>query len=158
TDLAWVRLYVGRWLRAPIQREDGTLEQPARGTPQGGVASPLLANLFMHYAFDAWMQRTFPSVRCERFADDALVRCRSQRHAVARIPALRERLLECGLDLHHMKTPIVVCMDSDRRVAHEHVSFDFLGLSFQPRRAKNRWGEFFVGCLPAISAKAARDV
>ena len=158
TDLAWVRLYVGRWLRAPIQRDDGTLEHPARGTPQGGVASPLLANLFMHYAFDAWMQRSFPSVAFERFADDALVHCRSKRQAEAVLVAIRERLLQCGLELHPAKTRIVYCMDSDRRGPHEHVSFDFLGFSFHPRRAKNRWGKFFVGFLPAISAKAAQTL
>ncbi len=158
TDLAWVRLYVGRWLRAPIQREDGTLERPARGTPQGGVASPLLANLFMHYAFDAWMQRTFPSVPFERFADDAVVHCRSKRQAESVLVAIRERFLQCGLELHPTKTRIVYCKDSDRRGTYEHVSFDFLGFSFQPRRAKNRWGKFFVSFLPAISAKAARAI
>ena len=158
TDLAWIRLYVGRWLRAPIQREDGTLEQPTRGTPQGGVASPLLANLFMHYAFDAWMQRTFASVPFERFADDALVHCRSKRQAEAVLAAIRERLLQCGLELHPTKTRIVYCRDSDRREPHEHVSFDFLGFSFHPRRAKNRWGKFFVSFLPAISAKAAKSL
>lgn len=158
TDLAWVRLYVGRWLRAPIQREDGTLEQPARGTPQGGVASPLLANLFMHYAFDAWMRRTFPSVPFERFADDAVIHCRSKRQAEVVLGAIRERLLQCGLELHPTKTRIVYCLDGDRRGTHEHVSFDFLGFSFHPRRARNRWGKFFVGFLPAISAKAAKTV
>jgi group II intron reverse transcriptase/maturase len=158
TQLAWVRLYVGRWLRAPIQREDGTLEQPTRGTPQGGVASPLLANLFMHYAFDAWMRRTFPSVLFERFADDALVHCRSKRQAEAVVVAIRDRLQQCGLELHPAKTRIVYCVDSDRQGAHEHVSFDFLGFSFQPRRAKNRWGKFFVGFLPGISAKSAKAI
>jgi group II intron reverse transcriptase/maturase len=158
TDLAWIRLYVGRWLRAPIQREDGTLEQPARGTPQGGVASPLLANLFMHYAFDAWMRRTFPSVPFERFADDALVHCRSKRQAESVLIAIRDRLLQCGLQLHPTKTRIVYCRDSDRREVYEHVSFDFLGFSFHPRRAKNRWGKFFVSFLPAISAKAAKTL
>ncbi|MHB1571465.1 MAG: group II intron reverse transcriptase/maturase [Solirubrobacteraceae bacterium] len=158
TDLAWVRLYVGRWLRAPIQREDGTLERPARGTPQGGVASPLLANLFMHYAFDAWMQRTLPSVPFERFADDAVVHCRSKRQAESVLVAIRERFLQCGLELHPTKTRIVYCKDSDRRGTYEHVSFDFLGFSFQPRRAKNRWGKFFVSFLPAISAKAAKAI
>ena len=158
TGLAWVRLYVGRWLCAPIQREDDTLERPTRGTPQGGVASPLLANLFMHYAFDAWMQRTFPKAPSERFADDAVVHCRSNRQAESVLMAIRERLLQCGLELHPTKTRIVYCKDSDRRGAHEHVSFDFLGFSFQPRRAKNRWGKFFVSFLPAISAKAAKAI
>jgi RNA-directed DNA polymerase len=158
TDLAWIRLYVGRWLRAPIQHEDGTLEQPTRGTPQGGVASPLLANLFMHYAFDAWMQRTFPSVAFERFADDAVVHCRSKRQAEAVLVAIRDRLRQCRLELHPTKTRIVYCLDGDRRETHEHVSFDFLGFSFHPRRAKNRWGKFFVGFLPAISTKAAKAI
>jgi group II intron reverse transcriptase/maturase len=158
TDLAWIRLYVARWLKAPVQHEDGTLEQPTRGTPQGGVASPLLANLFMHYAFDLWMQRTFPSVPFERFADDALVHCQSKRQAESVLDAIRDRLLQCGLELHPMKTRIVYCKDSDRRGTHEHVSFDFLGFAFQPRRAKNRWGKFFVSFLPAISAKAATAI
>jgi RNA-directed DNA polymerase len=158
TDLAWIRLCVGRWLRAPIQHEDGTLEQPVRGTPQGGVVSPLLANLFMHYAFDAWMRRTFPGAPFERFADDALVHCRSKREAEAVLVAIRDRLQQYGLELHPAKTRIVYCWNSDRRKAHEHVSFDFLGFSFQPRRAKNRSGQFFVGFLPAISAKAAKTL
>ena len=158
TDLAWVRLYVGRWLRAPVQREDGTLEQPTRGTPQGGVASPLLANLFMHYTFDAWMRRTFPSVPFERFADDAVVHCQSKRQAETVLVAIGDRLLQCGLELHPTKTRIVYCMDSNRRGPHEHVSFDFLGFSFQPRRAKSRWGKFFVGFLPAISTRSAKAI
>lgn len=158
TDLAWIRLYVARWLKAPVQHEDGTLKQPTRGTPQGGVASPLLANLFMHYAFDMWMRRTFPSVPFERFADDAVVHCRSKRQADSVLEAIRGRLLQCGLELHPTKTRIVQCRASDQRGTHEHVSFDFLGFTFQPRRAKNRWGKFFVNFLPAISAKAAKSI
>jgi group II intron reverse transcriptase/maturase len=158
TDLAWVRLYVARWLRAPVQHEDGTLVHPTRGTPQGGVASPLLANLFMHFAFDKWMQRTLPSVPFERFADDAVVHCQSKRQAESVLAAIRDRFMQCGLELHPMKTRIVYCKDSDRRGTHEQVSFDFLGYAFQPRRAKNRWGKFFVSFLPAISAKAANSI
>jgi RNA-directed DNA polymerase len=158
TDLAWVRLYIARWLKAPVQHQDGTLEQPMRGTPQGGVASPLLANLFMHYAFDRWMQRSFPSVPFERFADDAVAHCRSKRQAESVLDAIRDRLLQCGLELHPTKTRIVHCRDSDRRGTHEHVSFDFFGYAFQPRRAKNRWGKFFVSFLPVISAKAAKSI
>jgi len=139
TDLAWVRLYVGRWLRAPIQREDGTLERPVRGTPQGGVASPLLANLFMHYAFDAWMQRTLPSVPFERFADDAVVHCRSKRQAESVLVAIRERFLQCGLELHPTKTRIVYCKESDRRGTYEHVSFDFLGCHLHKRLSAVLW-------------------
>jgi RNA-directed DNA polymerase len=158
TDLAWVRLYIARWLRAPMQRADGTQEARTRGTPQGGVASPLLANLFMHFAFDLWMRRTLPSVQFERYADDAVVHCQSKRQAESVLAAIRDRLVQCGLELHPMKTRIVYCKDSDRRGTHEHVSFDFLGFTFQPRRAKNRWGKFFVSFLPAISAKAAKAI
>jgi group II intron reverse transcriptase/maturase len=158
TDLAWVQLYVGRWLRAPIERSDGTLLERTKGTPQGGVASPLLANLFLHYAFDAWMQRTFPDIPFERFADDAIVHCRSEKQARFVLDAIRTRLSECGLDLHPTKTKIVYCQDDDRRGTYESIKFDFLGYSFQPRRAKTRWGKFFVSFLPAISAKAAKKI
>jgi RNA-directed DNA polymerase len=158
TDLGWVRLYVARWLRAPVQLEDGTLQATTQGTPQGGVVSPLLANLFMHYAFDRWLQRTWPSVAFERFADDAVVHCQSREEAESVLIAIRDRLRECGLELHPMKTRIVYCKDDDRPGTHEHVSFDFLGYTFQPRRAKNRWGKFFVSFLPAISTKAAKAI
>jgi group II intron reverse transcriptase/maturase len=158
TKLPWVRLYIARWLRAPVQKPDGTLEQRTKGTPQGGVASPLLANLFLHYAFDLWMQRNFPSVPFERYADDAIVHCGSERQAKMVLSAIRDRLAECGLELHPMKTKIVYCQDSDRRGKHEHIAFDFLGYTFQPRRAKNRYGKLFVSFLPAISNKAAKAI
>jgi group II intron reverse transcriptase/maturase len=121
TDLAWVQLYVGRWLRAPIERSDGTLLERTKGTPQGGVASPLLANLFLHYAFDAWMRRTFPDIPFERFADDAIVHCRSEKQARFVLDAIRTRLSECGLDLHPTKTKIVYCQDDDRRGTYESI-------------------------------------
>ena len=158
TDSPWVRLYIARWLRAPLQRADGTLEARTKGTPQGGVASPLLANLFLHYAFDAWMRRTFPSVPFERYADDALVHCRSKRQAQAVLEAIRGRFAQCGLELHPTKTRIVYCKDDDRLGDYDHVRFDFLGYTFQPRRAKNRWGKYFVSFLPAMSTKAAKAI
>lgn len=158
TDIPWVRLYIARWLRAPVQKADGTLEQRTKGTPQGGVVSPLLANLFLHYAFDLWMQRTFPQVRFERYADDAIVHCRSERQACAVLEAIRDRFRQCGLELHATKTRIVYCQDDDRPGKAESVKFDFLGYTFQPRRAKNRWGRYFVSFLPAMSAKAAKTV
>jgi group II intron reverse transcriptase/maturase len=158
TDSPWVRLYIARWLRAPMQRPDGTLEARTKGTPQGGVASPLLANLFLHYAFDVWMRRTFPSVPFERYADDALVHCRSKREAQAVLDAIRGRFMQCGLELHPTKTRIVYCKDDDRPEDGEHVRFDFLGYTFQPRRAKNRWGKYFVSFLPAMSTKAATAI
>jgi RNA-directed DNA polymerase len=158
TELAWVRLYIARWLRAPVQKPDGTVELRTKGTPQGGVASPLLSNLFLHYAFDMWMQRSFPSVPFERYADDAIVHCGSERQAKMVLRAIRDRFAECGLELHPTKTRIVYCQDSDRLGEYEHVSFDFLGYTFQPRRAKNHRGKFFVSFLPAISTKAAKAI
>jgi RNA-directed DNA polymerase len=158
TELPWVRLYIARWLRAPVQKPDGTLEQRTKGTPQGGVASPLLANLFLHYAFDLWMQRNFLSVPFERYADDIVVHCMSERQAKKVLDAIRDRLMECGLELHPQKTKIVYCQDSNRRGKYERITFDFLGYTFQPRRAKNRKGKFFVGFLPAISNKAAKAI
>lgn len=158
TDTPWIRLYIARWLRAPVQKPDGTLEQRTRGTPQGGVVSPLLANLFLHYAFDHWMRRTFPSIPFERYADDAIVHCRSERQARMVLEAIRRRFEQCGLELHPTKTRIVYCKDDDRRGEYEHVAFDFLGYTFQPRRAKNRWGKYFVSFLPAMSTKAAKAI
>jgi len=158
TDMPWVRLYVARWLRAAVQRMDGALEPRIKGTPQGGVISPLLANLFLHYAFDLWMQRNYPSIVFERYADDAVVHCQSRGEAELVLAAIRDRFAQCGLELHPVKTRIVYCKDDDRRGEHEHVSFDFLGYTFQPRRAKNRWGKFFVSFLPAISTKAAKTI
>jgi len=158
TDLSWVRMYIARWLRAPVQRPDGTLEERTKGTPQGGVISPLLANLFLHYAFDLWMQRSFPRIRFERYADDAIVHCRSERQACEVLEAIRGRFAQCGLELHPTKTRIVYCKDDDRPGKFEHIKFDFLGYTFQPRWAKNRWGKFFTSFLPAISTKAARAI
>jgi RNA-directed DNA polymerase len=158
TDNPWVRLYIARWLRAPVQKPDGTVEPRTRGTPQGGVVSPLLANLFLHYAFDHWMQRTFPRIPFERYADDAIVHCRTERQASMVLEAIRRRFEQCGLELHPTKTQIVYCKDDDRQGEHERVAFDFLGYTFQPRRAKNRFGKFFVSFLPAMSTKAAKAV
>jgi len=158
TESLWIRLYIARWLRAPVQKPDGTLEERTKGTPQGGVISPLLANLFLHYAFDAWMQRTFPNVQFERYADDGLVHCTSEGQARSVLAAIRGRLAQCGLELHPTKTRIVYCKDDDRRRKYDQVKFDFLGYTFQPRRAKNRWGKYFVSFLPAISTKSAKAI
>lgn len=158
TDSRWVYLYITRWLRAPVEKRDGTRVERGRGTPQGGVISPLLANLFMHYAFDAWMRRSFPHVHFERYADDAVVHCVSEAQAWFVLEAIRRRLAECGLELHPIKTKIVYCKDDDRRAEHDQVSFDFLGYTFQPRRARNRYGKFFVSFLPAVSNEAANSV
>lgn len=158
TSLPWVKLYVGRWLRAPRQHPDGRQEQRDKGTPQGGVISPLLANLFLHYALDRWLQRNYPVVPFERYADDMIVHCRSEEEAQRVLGAIRERLAACGLELHPTKTRIVYCKDGRRRQQSEHVSFDFLGHTFRARPARNRRGQIFVGFLPAISRKAAQAI
>ncbi len=158
TDLRWVHLYVERWLRAPVQRADGTVEERTRGTPQGGVISPLLANIFMHHAFDDWLRRTFPHIQFERYADDAVLHCVSLAQAELVLDAVRCRMAECGLELHPEKTQIVYCKDDDRTGEYTNEKFDFLGYTFRPRRARSRHGKFFVSFLPAISDKAAKSI
>jgi group II intron reverse transcriptase/maturase len=157
---SWVRLYVARWLRASLQRADGTIEARTQGTPQGGVISPLLANLFLHYAFDVWMQRHHAATPFERYADDVIVHCRSEQEALQVLEAIRERLAACGLTLHPTKTRIVYCQDSKRRGKSEQVSFDFLSHTFKARPVQSRYGrrQVFFGFLPAISRTAAQAI
>jgi RNA-directed DNA polymerase len=154
TDQRWILLYVRRWLTAPIQQPDGVLVERDRGTPQGSAISPLLANLFMHYAFDAWMAREFPSIPFERYCDDVVVHCGSERQARMVQDAIAARLAQVGLEMHPDKTRIVYCKDADRRDTHEVTSFTFLGYTFRPRLAKNKWGKHFVSFLPAVSRDA----
>jgi RNA-directed DNA polymerase len=158
TQANWVLLYIERWLKAPVELPDGTLEERKRGTPQGGVISPLLANLFLHYAFDAWMQRNYPQIPFERYADDSVCHCRSQAQAEHLREALERRFAECGLTLHPEKTRIVYCRDDDRRGNYPETQFEFLGYTFRARRSKNRWGKFFINFSPAISRKAAKAI
>ena len=154
TDQRWILLYVRRWLAAPIQQPDGVLVGRDRGTPQGSAISPLLANLFMHYAFDAWMVREFPRIPFERYCDDVVVHCGSERQARMVRDAIAARLAQVGLEMHPDKTRIVYCKDADRRDTHEVTSFTFLGYTFRPRLAKNKWGKHFVSFLPAVSRDA----
>jgi RNA-directed DNA polymerase len=156
TDQKWVLLYVRRWLQAPIQQPDGTLVTRDRGTPQGSAISPLLANVFMHYAFDAWMTRAFPGIPFERYCDDAVVHCGSERQARQVRDAIAARLAQVGLELHPDKTRIVYCKDDDRRDDHEVTSFTFLGYEFRPRLAKSKYGKHFVSFLPAVSKDAVK--
>ena len=156
SDCKWTRLYIERWLKAPVQHDDGTLEAREKGTPQGSVVSPLLANLFLHYAFDAWMVREYPDMLFERYADDALVHCRTKSQARRMVEAIAERLATCGLEIHPEKTKIVYCKDGQRKRDWSVVQFDFLGFSFQPRSVKARWGNLFLSFSPAVSAKAAK--
>jgi RNA-directed DNA polymerase len=154
TDQKWILLYVTRWLQAPLAQPDGTLVARDRGTPQGSAISPLLANLFMHYAFDRWMASEFPSVPFERYCDDAVVHCGSQRQAYLVRDAIAARLADVGLELHPDKTCIVYCKDNTRRGDYTHTAFTFLGYTFRPRLAKGARGRHFVGFLPAVSRDA----
>lgn len=158
TKLPWIILYVQRWLAAPVQQADGRLEARTKGSPQGSVISPLLANLFLHYAFDEWMRRNYPHVRFERYADDVVIHATTRSQAELLLEAVRNRLKECHLEVHPEKTKIVYCKDSDRCGTYDHIKFDFLGYTFRPRRAKNRWGKPFVSFLPAVSNKAAKKI
>jgi RNA-directed DNA polymerase len=154
-DRRWIVLYVRRWLTAPIKYPDGTQLVPDAGTPQGSAISPVLANLFMTYAFDAWMGREFPTVRFERYCDDIVVHCSTERQARTVWAAIGERMVDVGLRLHPDKTRLVYCKDSNRRGSFAAVSFTFLGFTWQPRSAKNkRTGQVFTGFLPAMSADA----
>lgn len=158
TGCKWVLLYIERWLKAPVQIADGSLIQREKGTPQGGVISPLLANLFLHYALDEWMRRNQPSIPFERFADDAIYHCRSETQARWLKTKMEQRLAQCRLELHPQKTKIVYCKDEDRRGSYLNEKFDFLGFTFRPRRSRNRWGKHFVNFSPAVSNQAARAV
>lgn len=157
TDLPWVLLYIKRWLTAPLEQEDGTLVARDRGTPQGSAISPLLANLFLHYAFDMWLTREFPDVSFERFADDAVVHCVSKAQAEEVLGALAKRLADLGLELHPEKTRIVYCKDEKRRGDHDHTSFDFLGYTFRCRTVRSKHG-IFDSFTPAISDSAAKAI
>ena len=157
TDQKWVVLYVKRWLAAPIHLPDGTVVERDRGTPQGSAVSPVLANLYLHYAFDTWMEREFPAVEFERYADDAVVHCATERQARQVWAALSERMESVGLRLHPDKTRIVYCKDRKRRLDYESTSFTFLGYTFRPRKAPTRDGKsMFTAFLPAISTDALK--
>ena len=157
-ETRWIVLYVKRWLAAPLQRADGTLQERDRGTPQGSAISPVIANLFMHYAFDLWLGREFPTVDFERYADDGVIHCVSEYQARKVLAALHGRMAEVGLELHPEKTRIVYCKDSNRRGSAEHTSFTFLGFTFQPRQARRKDGVQFTSFLPAISKDALKKI
>lgn len=153
-DEPWVLLYVERWLTAPMQRRDGSLDSRTVGTPQGGPLSPVLANLFLHYALDRWLATHHPGIPFCRYADDGILHCRSEAEANLLRERLDARLHDCGLELHPEKTRVVYCKDSKRRGKHEHVQFDFLGYTFRPRRVADRQGRIRTGYSPAVSRQS----
>lgn len=150
-------LYIKRWLTAPLQHADGTLVERSRGTPQGGVISPVLANLFLHYTFDAWMSKHYPGIPWCRYADDGLAHCRTEQEALALMAALEARFSQCGLQMHPDKTKIVYCKDGSRKKQYPVTQFDFLGYTFRPRSVKNsKRNSMFVSFTPAVSNKAVK--
>jgi len=158
TDCKWVILYIERWLKAPFQTKDGKMEERKAGTPQGGVISPVLANLFLHYAFDKWIQINFQQIPWARYADDAIAHCRTKEEAENLLEKLEQRFNECGLELHPDKTRIIYCKDDDRRGDFPITKFDFLGYTFRPRRSKNKYGKYFINFTPAVSNKACKNM
>jgi RNA-directed DNA polymerase len=158
TSERWILLYVQRWLKAPLQHADGTLQARDRGSPQGSAISPLLANMFLHYALDLWLAREFPGVPFERYADDVILHCNSEPRARVVLDAIVERLASLGLEINPAKTRIVYCKDANRTGSHEHERFDFLGYTFRPRSAVDRSGGLFVNFCPAISGEAAKSL
>lgn len=158
TNCSWVLLYIERWLKAPAMLEDGQLVSRDKGTPQGGVISPLLANLFLHYSFDIWLGQHFRGVPFERYADDIICHCRSERAALALRRILERRFAACRLVLHPQKTKVVYCKDTNRIGGYPNCRFDFLGYTFRPRRAKWQGGKYGLSFLPAASPKALKAI
>jgi hypothetical protein len=152
-------MYVERWLKSPMLMPGGILKHRTMGTPQGGPISPLLANLFLHYGFDAWMTREYPGISFERYADDVIVHCVTERQARQVRAAIGDRLADVGLELHPGKTKVAYCKDGRRRGVYEVISFTFLGYTFRPRKAlhKDRKGTF-TGFLPGVSAEKLTEM
>lgn len=157
TEDKWVILYIERWLKAPMQLSDGSLVERTKGTPQGGVISPVISNLFLHYVFDSWMGRTHKDTPWCRYADDGLAHCKTEQEAKLLLVELKARFKECGLELHPDKTKIIYCKDSVRKDDHTDTKFDFLGYTFRRRRAKNsKNNKIFASFAPAVSRNAVK--
>jgi RNA-directed DNA polymerase len=158
TNCKWHLLYIERWLKAPVQQADGSLREKVKGTPQGAVISPILANLFLHYCFDEWMRRNIPHCPFERYADDCVVHCQTEKQARWVRRQLEGRFQQCGLTLHPVKTKIVDCRQGKESRDSEHQEFDFLGYTFRKRKAKTKTGDYFTSYLPAVSKKSIKAI
>lgn len=158
TSENWILLYIKRWLEVPYECADGDRIDRTKGVPQGSVIGPVLANLFLHYAFDEWITRQHPEVPFERYADDTICHCSSREQAESIQSAIQDRLMSCGLELNASKTKIVYCKDSNRKRNHKDIKFDFLGYTFQPRKAESAKKQYFLSFLPAISNKAKKKI
>lgn len=155
---SWQLLYIERWLKAPVQFQDGRTEKRTIGTPQGGVISPLLANLFLHYVFDVWIEKNWDKPQFERYADDIVCHCESEQEAQDLKSVLEARFEACGLQLHPKKTKVVYCKGGFNRKNYSSVSFDFLGYSFGPQRIKTKRGTFGVYFLAFVSQSKAKAI
>lgn len=159
TDNPWIILYIERWLKASMQMPDGTLIERHKGTPQGGVVSPVLSNLFLHYVFDVWMGKYNKDMPWCRYADDGLVHCKTEQEAQVLLTALKQRFTDCGLELHPEKTKIIYCRDGNRRKLYQNTKFTFLGYDFCPRQSNNRQiNRVFMSFSPAVSKAAAKSM
>ncbi len=158
TDCKWVILYIERWIKAEILLPCNELITREIGTPQGGVISPVLANLFMHYAFDHWISKTFPMNRWARYADDGVIHCNSENEAKDVLKLLKLRMIECNLEIHEEKTKIIYCKDSKRKSDYPNTSFDFLGYEFRARIVGCKDGSMFVGFTPAVSKTSSKSI
>ncbi len=156
TQNKWIILYIKRWLTAPIVMPDGNTVSREKGTPQGGVISPILSNLFLHYVFDKWMERNHKGILWCRYADDGLVHCKTKQQAMFMLNRLSQRFKQCGLEFHPDKTKVVYCKDSNRKDKHNTTAFDFLGYAFKPRLVRSSDGKMFVSFTPAVSASASK--
>lgn len=150
----WILLYIERWLKAPMEGEDGKLVERAKGTPQGGVVSPLLANLFLHYVLDVWLALHMRSVRFVRYADDGVIHCKSEEQAKLVMRRVQARLRECKLEMHPDKSRIVYCQDINRQETYPVTKFTFLGYCFRPRKSVDKYGRVYVNFAPAVSREA----
>lgn len=158
---SWVKMYVKRWLEMKVEREDGQqYDRGGKGTPQGGVISPLLANIFLHFALDEWLRLQYPGISFVRYADDMVLHCETKQEAEEVLEAIRKRLEEVKLRLNEEKTRIVYCKDYRRKGKHEHVKFGFLGFSFQPRQAQSRLkpGTSFTAYTAEISRENQKKI
>lgn len=159
TENKWIILYMERWLKTPMQMPDGSLQEKTKGTMQGGVISPILSNLFLHYVFDAWMQRNYSTIPWCRYADDGLAHCKTLQQAENLLEMLKQRFQECGLELHPDKTKIVYCKDGSRKKEYHNQSFDFLGYTFKARPCRNtKRNTMFMNFTPAVSKNALKSM
>jgi len=158
TQCKWILLYIKRWLKAPICDVDRNLIARDKGLAQGGVISPLLMNLFLHYVFDKWLEKHFPDLPFCRYADDGLVHCVSVKQAEYVCDKLKERFAECGLELHPNKTKLFYCQDINRKQKYSNIKFDFLGYTFRPRSSKDKYNRRYVNFLPAVSRAALKAI